>query len=84
MPKIVCIYVLLREETLGLQALHDAFVCALPRGRDREGETEREGEGTREDERSRERFARHNLIRSVLPISLARPFTESFDPGCIL
>lgn len=65
MPKIIRIYVLLREETLGLQALHDAFICTLPCGGDREGETEREGEGTGEDERSRERFARHNLIRSA-------------------
>jgi len=57
MPKVVCIYVLLREETLGLQALYDALICAYPRGRNckREAEGEGEGEGTREEEGSRER-----------------------------
>jgi len=30
MPEIIRIYVLLREETLGLQALHDAYICAHP------------------------------------------------------
>ena len=52
MPKIIRIYVLLRKKTLGLQALHEAYVCAHPRGGDREGEAKREGEGTGEDERS--------------------------------
>ena len=54
MSEIVCVYVLLREETLGLQALHETHICAHPRGGDCEGEAEGEGEGTGEDERSRE------------------------------
>jgi len=65
MLEIIRIYVLLREETFGLQALHEAYVRAHPRGGDREGEAEREGEGIGEDERSRERFARHHLMQSA-------------------
>lgn len=61
MPEIVRIYVLLCEETFGLQALHEAYVRAHPRGGDREGEAEREGERTGEDERSRERYTLHHL-----------------------
>ena len=30
MSEIIRVYVLLREETLGLQTLHDAFICAQP------------------------------------------------------
>lgn len=52
MSKIICIHVLLREETLGLQALHDAYIRAHSRRGDRQGEAKGEGEGTGEDERS--------------------------------
>ena len=81
MFEIIRVYVLLREETPGLPALHDTLVRAHPRGGDREGEAKREGEGAREDERGRERFTRHHLIRSVYPLL---NYSKLFDLGCML
>lgn len=56
MPKLCRIHVLLREETFGLQATHDPYICTNTGVGGIKGERVGEGKGTGENERSRRCF----------------------------